>query len=97
MSDATVRDLEGEIERTRERMSRNLDELGDRLSPEHITQRARAQLRARIDELRQRALGLVRAYPEQAVAIGLGILVAILAPRRSSASRGAPQRPPRHH
>lgn len=42
-SDATAderspQEIESEIERTRERMSSNIDELGERLRPDHLKQ-----------------------------------------------------------
>ncbi len=86
MSEATVRRLEHEIERTRERMSHDLDELGQRLSPDHLRQRARETAGAQLQRLGERIAQLVRAYPEQAIAIGLGLLVALATPRRHSRS-----------
>jgi ElaB/YqjD/DUF883 family membrane-anchored ribosome-binding protein len=82
MSEATVRELEHEIERTRERMSQNLDELGERLSPGGMKQRARESLSAQLGRMSTSVADFVRAYPEQAIGVGLGLLVALVAPGR---------------
>lgn len=81
MSDETVRELEQEIERTRERMTDNLDELGDRLDPSRIKERARETVVARVESVGDRLLAFARENPEQVIGVGVGLLLALVLPK----------------
>ena len=79
------RDIEREIERTRERMGVNLDALGEKLSPDHLKQQVRTAVAERTRETPARLLDFIRRRPGPAAAAGLG--AALLALRRN---RGRP-------
>lgn len=79
------RDIEREIERTRERMGVNLDALGEKLSPDHLKEQVRSAVAERTRETPARLLDLIRRRPVPAAAVGLA--VALLAFRRD---RGGP-------
>ncbi|MBA3659284.1 MAG: DUF3618 domain-containing protein [Gemmatimonadales bacterium] len=81
MSDENVREIEQEIERTRGRMAGNLEELTDRLDPSRIKERARENVVARVESASDRVVAFAVAYPEQVIAVGLGLLLALVLPR----------------
>jgi hypothetical protein len=81
----TPQQIEHEIERTRERMSHNLDALGERLSPDSLKQRAREAIAGKAedvlanlgDQARRtgaRLLDLITEHPLPAAAVGLGVI-----------------------
>ncbi len=61
----TPEDIEQEIELTRERMGRDLDALGEKLSPDNLKRQAK-------DALGSGIVGLVRQHPLPLAAAGLG-------------------------
>jgi hypothetical protein len=61
----TPEEIEQEIELTRERMGRDLDALGEKLSPDNLKRRAK-------DALESGIVGLVRQNPLPFAAAGLG-------------------------
>jgi ElaB/YqjD/DUF883 family membrane-anchored ribosome-binding protein len=60
-------DIEREIERTRERMSNNIDALGEKLSPDHLKQQAK-------DAIAEKAQDVVINVGEQAREIGSRVI-----------------------
>jgi ElaB/YqjD/DUF883 family membrane-anchored ribosome-binding protein len=83
--DRSPLEIEHEIERTRERMSGNIDELGDRLSPENLKQQAKEAISEKAqdmvasvgDQARQtgsRALDFITQNPLPVAAVGLGAI-----------------------
>ncbi|HET7469468.1 MAG TPA: DUF3618 domain-containing protein [Gemmatimonadales bacterium] len=78
-------DIEFEIERTRERMSSNIDELGERLRPDHLKQQAKDALANKAqdvvanvgDQARQtggRMIDFITEHPLPVAAVGLGAI-----------------------
>ena len=83
VEERSPREIERQIERTRARMSDNLDALGDRLRPERLKRQAKDALAGKVqdlvanvgDQARQtgtRVTRLVRGNPLPAVAATLG-------------------------
>ncbi len=81
MSEENVREIEQEIERTRDRMAGNLDQLSDRLDPSKIKDRARENVVARVESAGDRMVAFAVAYPEQVIAVGVGLLLALVLPQ----------------
>ncbi len=92
MTEESVRELEQEIERTRERMTDSIDELGERLDPSRIKERARENVVARFESVSDRVVAFAREYPEQVFAVGAGLVLALVLPkpRRSPVVRQTP-------
>ena len=78
-------EIEFEIERTRERMSSNIDELGERLRPDHLKQQAKDAIVSKAqdvvanvgDQARQtggRMIDFITEYPLPVAAVGLGAI-----------------------
>lgn len=78
-------DIEYEIQRTRERMSTNIDELGDRLSPDNLKQQAKEAIAEKAhdvvagvgDQAREtgtRMMDFITQNPLPAAAVGLGAI-----------------------
>lgn len=78
-------DIEFEIERTRERMSSNIDELGERLRPDHLKQQAKDAIANKAqdvvanvgDQARQtggRMIDFITEHPLPVAAVGLGAI-----------------------
>ena len=78
-------EIELEIERTRERMSSNIDELGERLRPDHLKQQAKDAIAAKAqdvvanigDQARQtggRMIDFVTGRPLPIAVVGLGAI-----------------------
>ena len=67
-------EIEREIERTRDRMSSNLDELSDRLRLGNLGRRARHALVDRALDAATVALGAIARNPLPAIAVTLGVL-----------------------
>ncbi len=83
--DRTPEEIEREIELTRERMSRDIDALGEKLSPQYLKRQARKAIAGKTQDLvknvggRARDTGgrlaeLFREHPLPVVAAGLGAL-----------------------
>ena len=78
-------EIEREIERTRERMSNNIDALGDKLSPDHLKQQAKEAIAEKAhdvvsnvgDQARQtgsRLVDFISENPLPVAAVGLGAI-----------------------
>ena len=82
-------EIEHEIERTRGRMSSNLEELSDRLDPRQLKRRAKDALAERtLDSLTVALHAIVRnPLPTAAVTLGLLSLLVRRHERRRSAAR----------
>ena len=85
MSDLEGQEIEREIERTRERMSNNIDALGDKLSPDNLKQQAKDAIAEKArdvaanvgDQARQtgsRALDFITENPLPVAAVTLGAI-----------------------
>jgi len=83
-SDKSPGDIEREIEETRSRMSQNIDELGDRLSPEHLKQEAKSAIKGAAQEAvsnvgeqarrtGSRLVDVIRDNPLPVIAVGAGV------------------------
>lgn len=83
-SDKSPEDLEREIERTRNRMSQNIDELGDRFSPENLKAEAKSAIRdvahgavSNVGEQARRTgsriVDVIRENPLPVIAVGAGV------------------------
>lgn len=81
----TPQELEFEIERTRERMSTNIDALGDKLKPENLKQQAKEAIAEKAqdvvanvgDQAREtgsRVIDFITQYPLPVAAVGLGAI-----------------------
>jgi hypothetical protein len=81
----TPEEIEQEIELTRERMGRDLDALGEKLSPQNLRRRAKDAIGSGIVEL-------VRRHPLPVAAAGLGAAWLL-----SQGERRVPVRPRRQH
>ena len=88
--------LEDEIERSRERISADLDQLGERLKPQHLKERAQDALEERARRAARRLIEVIRSNPVQ-TAIGAGVTGLLLlvergrsqsSTRRAKARRG---------
>jgi ElaB/YqjD/DUF883 family membrane-anchored ribosome-binding protein len=83
-SDRSPEEIEREIERTRNRMSQNIDELGDRLSPDNLKQDAKDAIRnvahdavSNVSEQARRTgsrlVDVIRENPLPVIAVGAGV------------------------
>lgn len=83
-SDRSPEDIEREIEQTRNRMSQNIDELGDRLKPESLKQDAKDAIRhvakdavSNVGEQARRTgsrlVDVIRENPLPVIAVGAGV------------------------
>jgi ElaB/YqjD/DUF883 family membrane-anchored ribosome-binding protein len=83
-SDKSPEDIEREIEQTRNRMSQNIDELGDRLSPDNLKQDAKDAIRhvaqdavSNVGEQARRTgsrlVDVIRENPLPVIAVGAGV------------------------
>jgi ElaB/YqjD/DUF883 family membrane-anchored ribosome-binding protein len=82
--DTSPEHIEQEIERTRSRMSQNIDELGDRFSPENLKQEAKSAIRhvahdavSNVGEQARRTgsrlVDVIRENPLPVIAVGAGV------------------------
>lgn len=82
--DKSPEDIERKIEETRNRMSQNIDELGDRLSPEHLKQEAKSAIRGAAQDAvsnvgeqarrtGSRLVNVIRENPLPVIAVGAGV------------------------
>ena len=83
-SDKSPEEIEREIEETRNRMSQNIDELGDRLSPENLKQEAKSAIKnaaqdavSNVGEQARRTgsrlVDVIRENPLPVIAVGAGV------------------------
>lgn len=83
-SEKSPEDIEREIEETRARMSQNIDELGDRLSPDNLKQEAKSAIRhvaqdavSNVGEQARRTgsrlVDVIRENPLPVIAVGAGV------------------------
>ena len=75
-------EIERDIERTRDRMSSNLDELSDRLRLGNLGRRARHALVDRALDAATVALGAITRNPLPAIAVTLGVLSLVVRRQR---------------
>lgn len=84
-NDRTPQEIEHEIERTRERMSSNIDALGEKLSPDNLKQQAKEAIAGKAqdvvanvsDQARQtggRMIDFITEYPLPVAAVSLGAI-----------------------
>lgn len=66
-------EIEREIELTRTRMSRDIDELGGRLSPENLKQEAKSAIREQARRTGSRMADAIRENPLPVIAVGAGV------------------------
>jgi ElaB/YqjD/DUF883 family membrane-anchored ribosome-binding protein len=91
--------LEDEIERSRERISADLDQLGERLKPQHLKERAQGAMEQKARGAARRLIEVIRRNPVQ-TAIGAGVTGLLLlaergrsrSTRRVKGSRGRRRR-----
>jgi ElaB/YqjD/DUF883 family membrane-anchored ribosome-binding protein len=83
-SDRSPQEIEREIEQTRDRMSRNIDELGDRLSPSNLKEEAKSAIKgaaqgavSNVGEQARRTssrlVEVIRENPLPVIAVGAGV------------------------
>ena len=83
-SDKSPQEIEREIEETRNRMSQNIDELGDRLSPENLKHEAKSAIKnaaqdavSNVGEQARRTgyrlVDVIRENPLPVIAVGAGV------------------------
>jgi hypothetical protein len=87
LDDRSPAEIELEIERTRERMSSNLDELGERLRPAYLGRRAKDAITDRVLDALTVALETIARNPLPVVAVTLAALSVIV--RRRGRTRAA--------
>jgi ElaB/YqjD/DUF883 family membrane-anchored ribosome-binding protein len=96
-SDRSPEEIEREIERTRDRMSRNIDELGDRLSPGNLKEEAKSAIKdaaqgavSNVGEQARRTssrlVEVIRENPLPVIAVGAGVTWLLTQRSRSDVS-----------
>jgi len=96
-SDKSPNDIERDIERTRDRMSRNIDELGDRLSPSNLKEEAKSAIKdaaqgavSNVGEQARRTssrlVEVIRENPLPVIAVGAGVTWLLTQRSRSDVS-----------
>ncbi len=96
-SDRSPEDIEHDIERTRDRMSRNIDELGDRLSPSNLKEEAKSAIKdaaqgavSNVGEQARRTssrlVEVIRENPLPVIAVGAGVTWLLTQRSRSDVS-----------
>lgn len=73
MGEATTQQLTGDIDRTRDRLSRDFDELEDKLSPGRIAERRKAAVKGRISTVRDRVMGSAEGTGSALSSAGQGV------------------------
>jgi hypothetical protein len=82
-------EIEREIERTRERMGVHLDQLGQKLSSDHLKHHAKEVISGKARRTGTRLYEFVRGHPIPVAAAGLGaVLVAVRNRRRQGTAVG---------
>lgn len=84
-------EIEREIERTRERMTRNIDALGNRLSPQNLKAQAKDAITEKAQRTGSRIVELVRRNPLPFAAVGLGAIWLLARGRRGKGRAVAAQ------
>jgi ElaB/YqjD/DUF883 family membrane-anchored ribosome-binding protein len=79
-------EIEREIEATRERMGRGIDELGDRLSPENLKRQAKEAITGKARQTGFRMVDFIQENPSLVAAMGLGAVWLIQQRNRSEIS-----------
>ena len=79
-------EIEREIEATRERMSRDIGELGDRLSPESLKRQAKEAISAGARRTGFRMMDFIQENPSLVAAMGLGAVWLVQQRNRSEIS-----------
>ena len=79
-------EIEREIEATRERMTRDIDELGDRLSPENLKRQAKDAITGKARQTGFRMVDFIQENPSLVAAMGLGAVWLIQQRNRSEIS-----------
>jgi ElaB/YqjD/DUF883 family membrane-anchored ribosome-binding protein len=79
-------EIEREIEATRERMTRDIDELGDRLSPENLKRQARDAITGKARQTGFRMIDFIQENTSLVAAMGLGAVWLIRQRNRSEIS-----------
>lgn len=74
--------LEDQIERSRERISVDLDQLGERLKPHHLKERAQGALEEKARRAGRRLIELIRHNPLPTIGVGIAGLVLLAQSRR---------------
>lgn len=96
-SDKSPKNIEREIEQTRSRMSQNIDELGDRLSPQNLKEEAKSAIRnvahdavSNVGEQARRTgsrlVDVIRDNPLPVIAVGAGVTWLLTQRSRSDVS-----------
>jgi len=96
-SERSPEEIEREIERTRSRMSRNIDELGDRLSPSNLKEEAKSAIKdaaqgavSNVGEQARRTssrlVEVIRENPLPVIAVGAGVTWLLTQRSRSDVS-----------
>jgi len=96
-SDRSPEEIEHEIERTRDRMSRNIDELGDRLSPSNLKEESKSAIKdaaqgavSNVGEQARRTssrlVEVIRENPLPVIAVGAGVTWLLTQRSRSDVS-----------
>jgi ElaB/YqjD/DUF883 family membrane-anchored ribosome-binding protein len=96
-SERSPQEIEREIEQTRNRMSRNIDELGDRLSPSNLKQEAKSAIKdaaqgavSNVGEQARRTssrlVEVIRDNPLPVIAVGAGVTWLLTQRSRSDVS-----------
>jgi ElaB/YqjD/DUF883 family membrane-anchored ribosome-binding protein len=96
-SERRPEEIEREIEQTRDRMSRNIDELGDRLSPSNLKQEAKSAIKdaaqgavSNVGEQARRTssrlVEVIRENPLPVIAVGAGVTWLLTQRSRSDVS-----------
>lgn len=75
--------LEDKIERSRERISSDLDQLGERLKPRHLKERAQDALEDTARRAARRLVNLIRDNPMPVIGAGIAGLLVLAGSRRS--------------
>ncbi|HEY7636453.1 MAG TPA: DUF3618 domain-containing protein [Gemmatimonadales bacterium] len=85
--------LEDDIERSRERIAADLDQLGERLKPQHLKERAQDALEEKGRRALRRLIDMIRANP-MPFAAGAGVtgLLLALGRQRTTSRRGGRRR-----
>jgi uncharacterized protein DUF3618 len=78
--------LEDQIERSRERISVDLDQLGERLKPHHLKERAQGALEEKARLAGRRLIELIRHNPVPTIGVGIAGLVLLARSRRGKKS-----------
>jgi ElaB/YqjD/DUF883 family membrane-anchored ribosome-binding protein len=74
--------LAEEIERSRERISEDIDQLGQRLSPHHLKERAQDALEDKARLAVRRLIEMIRQNPLPAIGVGIAGLLILTRGRR---------------